>query len=448
MKRSLLLACVLAVSSTLAITFSARADTIPGGRFGDVRLSAPKGPMRGFMVLFSRLGGWTSADQQTADALAAHDILVVGVDSGRYLTTLAATPETCHRLFNDVTAISGQLQREQSAGAYFTPIVAGIGDSGVIAEQVLSRAPSNTIAGAISIDPTANVDARVKSCPPDPSITYEPGSPGFWSIGATANLNGLIDVTVTGLRQAGAHIDIQHFGSDTTESAMLLALSEPHLSPQEQDAPDVASLPLIELPAQHPSNMLAIVISGDGGWHDLDQTIAHHLQDWGVSVVGIDSLRYFWSKKRPEETARTVDNVIRTYATRWHASSVALIGYSFGADVLPFVYNRMPAPERDKVKLMALLGLGKEADFEIKITGWLGLPPSAAALPEQPEISKIPPNLVQCFYGDDETDSMCPALAKLNLAVIRTPGGHHFGGDYLRLARLILDGWRQRMTGG
>jgi type IV secretory pathway VirJ component len=140
--------------------------------------------------------------------------------------------------------------------------------------------------------------------------------------------------------------------------------------------------------------------------------------------------------------------VIRTYATRWHASSVALIGYSFGADVLPFVYNRMPTRERDKVKLMALLGLGNAADFEIKITGWLGFPPSAAALPEQPEISKVPPDLVQCFYGDDETDSMCPVLAKLNLAVIRTPGGHHFGGDYLHLAQLILNGWRHRMTGG
>jgi type IV secretory pathway VirJ component len=448
MKRFVVLACVLALSSTLSITLPARPDTIPGGRFGEVRLSTPQGPMRGFMVLFSRLGGWTTADLQTADALAAHDILVVGVDSGRYLTTLAATPETCHRLFNDVTAISGQLQREQSAGAYFTPVVAGIGDSGLIAEQVLSGAPSNTIAGAISIDPTANVDARVKSCPLDPSITHVAGLPGFWSIGATADLNGLIDMTVTDLRKAGAHIDIQHFGSDTRESAMLLALSEPHLGVRQPDATDVASLPLIELPAQHPSSMLAIVVSGDGGWHDLDQTIAHHLQSWGVSVVGIDSLRFFWSKKSPEETARTFDNVIRTYATRWHSSSVALIGYSFGADVLPFVYNRMSARERDKVKLMALLGLAKAADFEIKITGWLGLPPSAAALPEQPEISKIPLDLVQCFVGDDETDSMCPALAKLNLSVIRTPGGHHFGGDYLHLAQLILDGWRRRMTGG
>ena len=28
--------------------------------------------------------------------------LVVGVDTGRYVATLAALPEACHRLFNDV----------------------------------------------------------------------------------------------------------------------------------------------------------------------------------------------------------------------------------------------------------------------------------------------------------------------------------------------------------
>ena len=448
MKRPSFLAGILAFASTLAISFPGHADTVPGGRFGEVHVSAPQGPMRGFMVLFSQLSGWTAADQQTADALSVHDILVVGVDTKRYLTTLAATPEACHGLFNDVTAISGQLQREQSAGAYSTPIVAGIGDSGLIAEQVLSGAPSNTIAGAISIDPTANTDPRVKSCPPTPTILHDAGLPGFWSLGATTELDPSVDMTIAGLRQAGAHIELKHFGSDTTESAMLLALSEPHLGLQERDEIDVSSLPLIELPAPRPSNMLAVVISGDGGWHDLDQTIAHDLQDWGVSVVGIDSLRYFWSKKSPQETALAVDNVIRTYAARWHASSVALIGYSFGADVLPFVYNRMPARERGNIKLMALLGFSNAADFEIHITGWLGLPPSAAALPEQPEISKVPPGVVQCFYGEDETDLMCSELAKLNMAVIRTPGGHHFGQDYQHLAHVILNGWRRRLTGG
>jgi type IV secretory pathway VirJ component len=194
--------------------------------------------------------------------------------------------------------------------------------------------------------------------------------------------------------------------------------------------------------------MLAIVVSGDGGWRDLDKTIARGLQRSGVSAVGIDSLRYFWSRKTPEQTAHDLARVIQTYAARWHARSVALIGYSFGADVLPFAYNRLPARLRDKVALMSLLGFSPRADFEIRVSGWLGMPPSSAALPARPEIAKVPPELVQCFYGEDETDTICPDLAKTGVAVIRTAGSHHFGRDYDHLAQVILNGWHRRLTRG
>jgi type IV secretory pathway VirJ component len=53
--------------------------------------------------------------------------------------------------------------------------------------------------------------------------------------------------------------------------------------------------------------------------------------------------------------------------------------------------------------------------------------------------------MVQCFYGADETDSLCPLLpSKDKVEIIRTSGGHHFDNDYGALARRILDGFRQR----
>ena len=61
----------------------------------------------------------------------------------------------------------------------------------------------------------------------------------------------------------------------------------------------IAKLPLIELPAEPRGPLLAIVLSGDGGWRDLDKTIAETLQSDGVSVVGWDCLSYFWSRKSP-----------------------------------------------------------------------------------------------------------------------------------------------------
>jgi type IV secretory pathway VirJ component len=105
---------------------------------------------------------------------------------------------------------------------------------------------------------------------------------------------------------------------------------------------------------------------------------------------------------------------------------------------MPFAYNRLPEDLRAHVKLIALLGFSKTTDWEITVSGWLGEPPGPAALPVLPEADKIPPALMQCFYGKDEGDSACPDLAKRGVQVIRTTGGHHFNGDYAALTRDIM----------
>ena len=112
--------------------------------------------------------------------------------------------------------------------------------------------------------------------------------------------------------------------------------------------------------------------------------------------------------------------------------------------MLPFAYDRLPAELRAKVGLVSLLGFSKAADFEIRVTGWLGMPASGAALPTLPELARMPAALIECFYGAEEEDTACPALAGRGVAVIRTPGGHHFGGDYKSLAQRILAGLGKR----
>lgn len=56
--------------------------------------------------------------------------------------------------------------------------------------------------------------------------------------------------------------------------------------------------------------------------------------------------------------------------------------------------------------------------------------------------------MVQCFYGEGETDTVCPELKQTGVVVIRTGGSHHFGRDYGHLAQVILNGWLRRMTKG
>lgn len=393
---------------------------LPGGRYGDVIVVKPEGEIHGFVVLYSAAGGWSADDQNTAAALAKAGALTVGVDTARYAANLAKTKESCHQLVGDAEAVSHQLERQIKTSRYYAPIVAGIGQGGALARQVLAQAPENTISGAVTVAPAATLDPRFKMCPPDPTVSRRK-TPGF------------VDTAASG------------------DVSRLVALLEPHLRDGSADELDVSDLPLVELPAKPGSaaspdgNLMAIVISGDGGWRDLDKTIGEALQKDGVSVVGIDSLRYFWSEKTPAQTSHDLARVMQTYMARWHASHVALIGYSFGADVIPFAYNRLPPALQEKVAVMSLLGFAPTGDFQIRVTGWLGMPASDQALKVRPEFDKLPAKQVQCFYGATEKETLCPALAGTGAEVIKTGGDHHFGGDYLSLERRILAAFKKNI---
>jgi type IV secretory pathway VirJ component len=351
----------------------------------------------------------------------------------------------------DIESISRQIQRERGSTSYRTPIVAGIGEGGALAAIILAQAPAATIAGAVSYDPTISVRSRIPLCStsatsaePEGGFAYGPwpSLPGFWIVGFPAGRDTPGRQRIAALKAAGTPVNVSNAAGGAVET--LAALLHPLLTPGAiAPTAGIANLPLVELPAEPRGPLLAIVLSGDGGWRDVDRAIAQKLQADGVSVVGWDSLRYFWSKKSPEQTARDLGAVIDTYTSRWGASKIALIGYSFGADVLPFAYDHLSPEAKARVVQLSLLGFAPAANFEITVSGWLGAAPDKDALPTEPALVPIDPTMVQCFYGANENDSACPLLAG-KAEVIRVPGGHHFDNDYGALARRILDGFRRR----
>ncbi len=125
------------------------------------------------------------------------------------------------------------------------------------------------------------------------------------------------------------------------------------------------------------------------------------------------------------------------YAKALGKSKVLLIGYSEGADVMPFAVNRLPQATRDRVTLVALMGLSVKAAFEFHMSNWVSAVDDG--LPTQPEMEKLPASPpVLCLYGMDDDESLCPKLDPQRFKLVKLPGGHHFGGDYDRLADEIL----------
>src|SRR5204863_3722998 len=82
------------------------------------------------------------------------------------------------------------------------------------------------------------------------------------------------------------------------------------------------------------------------------------------------------------------------------------VGYSRGAGVLPFMVNRMTQKWRDRVTMLALVGLDRTIDFEVRPFEFLRRDASPAEVPVRAEVERVGKRIL-CFYGEHEKDSLC-----------------------------------------
>jgi type IV secretory pathway VirJ component len=203
---------------------------------------------------------------------------------------------------------------------------------------------------------------------------------------------------------------------------------------------DLSELPLHTVPATAGAPVaLALLLTGDGGWASIDRRIAGYLAAHGVAVVGLDSRAYLMRRRTPDETASDVGRVIRRFTAVWAVTRVAVIGYSRGADIAPFVANRLAPDVRQQLALVALLGPGDRASFQFH---WLDLLRDAARPsdpPVLPELERLRGTPVLCVCGAEEEDSLCRLADTSAVRVDRRPGGHHFDRNYDVIAAEIVD---------
>jgi type IV secretory pathway VirJ component len=427
------------------------------GRFGTVAVYAPVANKRGLVFALSGTSGWNGGLDRAAAALAAAGAAVVGVDLRDYLRGLSASDDGCHYVISEIEDLSKRLQHELAFPEYRTPILAGVGAGGTLAYAALAQAPAATVAGAVSIDPTPTLATRVPLCAGAPSepapgggFRYGPAKqlPGWWELSPPGALPATLRGLATPMPGEGDPADRL---VELVRAALPAALptaapaSAPQAPAREATAEgSLGDLPLVELPAGEPGDVMAVIYSGDGGWRDIDKQIGELLAERGIPVVGVDSLRYFWRRKSPEEVAHDLARIIARYTTLWRTPKVALIGYSFGAGILPFAYNRLPAADRSRVVLVSLLGIEHRAPFEFTMAGWLGAAPATDTRAVLPEVARFPKGLLQCVYGEGEEDTLCRDPALEGAEIIGTSGGHHFDGDYRDLAERIATTARRR----
>ncbi|HEX9163156.1 MAG TPA: AcvB/VirJ family lysyl-phosphatidylglycerol hydrolase [Thermoanaerobaculia bacterium] len=196
--------------------------------------------------------------------------------------------------------------------------------------------------------------------------------------------------------------------------------------------PPPGVIPLVEYGPKgtEQSPYFAVFVTGDGGWRKIDVKVSDVLRDAGMPVVGILANSYFARERTPEETGRDLDRVIRDYQAKWQRKRVIVIGYSRGAEAVPFMINNLPPDTRANVALAVLLGPSTTTSFRIH------KPDRYPVLPAVRQLTGVP---IVCVVGTLEKHSVCRDLPPPPATVVTIDGGHHFGGDYRQIGHAILD---------
>lgn len=221
---------------------------------------------------------------------------------------------------------------------------------------------------------------------------------------------------------------------------LLVCLAFPLLAAPSSGAVK-ADLGLVELPvAQASSAPLVVFMSGDGGWAALDKGLSAELQRHGMPVVGWSSLGYYWKKKTPEQATADLVRILSDYQSRWGRQRWLLVGFSFGAEIVPFVINRLPEAYRDNLVGAVMLSPSTASDFEIHVSDMV-VHDKAGGYPTLPEVKAIETLPLLCVQGagDDSPVRLCPRLQQPNVTTVTLPGSHHFDDDYGVLYRSIAD---------
>jgi type IV secretory pathway VirJ component len=457
MKRHLLAAvCALSLSVPAAMAATETTQSFETGLIPSPHIFLPEGDVKGAVVLISDGAGWGDNEKAEANRLVEQGAVVIGIDFVAYMEALrnydVSQNDGCIYMVSDLESLSQQVQRAAGNSAYHLPIVAGVGEGGALALAIAAQTPDATIGQTLAIDPVAGIPLTKELCTPAKKQTV--GDRMIYGLSETSLPDPIIaSFTAAAQKEGRAHveelkkqhsdIDIRDSGDDA-QTTLADTLSD--LIDASGSADNPLGLPLTILDAKPAFDTMAVIYSGDGGWRDIDKEVGAALQKQGVPVVGIDSLHYFWSERQPQQTADDLGKIIELYRKQWKVKHVLLIGYSFGADVVPAAFARLKPAAKATVAQMSLLSLSHEVDYQISVMGWLGQKTEGAGGDPVDDLKKVDPKIVQCIYGKEDDDEVaCPDLKDSGADVIALAGDHHFDENYELLSKTIIDGLKARL---
>jgi type IV secretory pathway VirJ component len=464
MRMSVLFLCLVSAAAFAAPTQLPARSTAQSiahfGHFTSLHLFKPRGEISGVAILASGDGRWEDPlMNRLAQQLLATGSAVIGIDTVAYLQTQNSGNQ-CIDMADDFEGLARVMERQLGVRRYLPPVLVGYSSGAALVYAVLAQASRGMFQAGMSLGFCDQLSLQTPLCSEQgllskpvknadgPTLRLFPTQvlPANWVVlqGEQDNICRVSTAQQFTSRANGARLrslpGVDHFFEEERDWRVAFVNAYRGLQPHMADElpPQVSDLPVTEVPSGKAGDELAILVTGDGGWAELDQGIAQDLAHSGVSVVALSSLQYFWQSRTPQQAARDLSRLMAHYSQVWRRPRVRLLGYSFGADVLPAIINALPAADRARITSVGLLSPLPQTSFEIRVAGWLGQ--VVGEQPVLPELEHLVASgtRVNCVYGRDDAESLCRTLAAKIAQVVVLPGGHNCNDDHAAIAHAWL----------
>lgn len=449
-------------------------DTETYGCFGLVKIYSNSEKPSSIAIFISGDGGWKSGVVDMAQSIASLDVMVIGVDINKYFAYLRKLTSACYYPAADFENLSKFIQKKRHLTHYLSPVLIGYSSGATLAYGILAQAPENTFIGAMGLGFCPDIDLPKHLCKGAGLECSAITKKGYdlLPVGLKAPFVALLGEN----DRVCSPPDVKIFIDKTPKSELILLPKVGHgfaveknwmpqfigaykhiltldeekrakLKTKETESgavkpKEAANLPVKLIPTTKPAKALIFMISGDGGWTGFDQQLAEHLAEQAYPVVGLDALQYFWSEKTPAGVIKDITPVINHYMKEWKCDEVILLGYSFGANVIPFLVNDFSPEIKGKIKLVAMMSPDEKADFEIHISDMINIFGDRGDYNVKAEMLKMKEKTLLIF-GSDEVPTKFDDLPKKQFKQVTISGGHHYGNNFDALANGIVNATKE-----
>lgn len=181
------------------------------------------------------------------------------------------------------------------------------------------------------------------------------------------------------------------------------------------------------------SGRFIFYLTGDGGYSKATKKLCSLFQKYNYNIIALDT-RYFWGGRTLKQATDAFENDFSLIESKRKMERITVIGYSFGADITPFIINNISDGIRNKISEVVLLSPSRRTDLKIGL-GSLLFPKYSGKLNVAAEINKIkiPVKVIL-----NEMDSLSKADFKDDITINNLPGNHHFDYNYELLVKTIL----------